>query len=170
MSEHYEILYIIPIQYGPDNLQPIIDKVNKTISDIGGNITLHEDLGKKKLAYPIKQVYQGYYILNEFDLDKDKLNSLNSEFKLLTELLRFQIIKKRIQTKDEIKKQEKMQEKQEKLKEEKLKQELKQTEKQAQSTEEEKTKTHVSKKTSEKASIEQLDEKLQKILNDSDFI
>lgn len=89
----YELLYIIPANFTEEEIVPIKDKIKKFIKDIEGNISHEKNLGLQKLAYPIRQVHRGYYILLHFDLDKEKLSKLNRDLLLTAEVLRHQIVK-----------------------------------------------------------------------------
>ena len=90
---HYELLYIIPAKYSEKELQPVINQVIPLIKKAGGEILRDDNLGRKKLAYPIKHVHQGYYILVEFDLKPNQLKGLNKDLKLMPEVLRHLIVK-----------------------------------------------------------------------------
>lgn len=92
--KHYEILYLISSQYSEPEAESIAEKVKELITKAGGKITLKDNLGKKKLAYPIKQIYQGYYLLYEFDLEQKDLKKLNNDLGLTNEILRHLIVKK----------------------------------------------------------------------------
>ena len=70
MTEHYEILYILPISLTPEETTPIVEKVAGLIKENDGAITKDENLGKQKFAYPIKALTHGYYFSYEFDLPK----------------------------------------------------------------------------------------------------
>ncbi|MEA3464367.1 MAG: 30S ribosomal protein S6 [Patescibacteria group bacterium] len=105
---HYELLYIISNKYSENELSPIIDKVRKIISDNGGNISYSEEWGKKKLAYPIKHFRYGYYNLAEFDLAGEKLVKINKALQLASEILRHQIVSKKLKTVQVIEKEKRI--------------------------------------------------------------
>ncbi len=90
---HYELLYIVSNQFSEDELNPIKDKVEKIITDHHGSITFKEDLGKKRLAYKIKQFRHGYYQLVEFDAPNASLPEINNLLRLMSDLIRHQILK-----------------------------------------------------------------------------
>ena len=98
MTNHYELLYLVPTSYTEEGLVPIKEKIQDLISKFEGEITREDSLGKKKLAYPIKGNHQSYYLTYEFDLDGDKLKELNKNLKLTSELLRHMIVKKKLQS------------------------------------------------------------------------
>lgn len=152
--EHYEILYILPMSYTAEEVKPINQKVAELIKTNGGTITKEQDLDKQKFAYPIKNQSHGYYFLYEFDLPTDKLLGLNRILQLTTEVLRFIVVKKQVKTeeqiKDEARIQEKIAQKREKVK-----------------TEEAKVEKVAKEKTKPKISLEDLDKKLDEILDET---
>ncbi|NUM25970.1 MAG: 30S ribosomal protein S6 [Candidatus Buchananbacteria bacterium] len=103
MTNHYELLYLVAANYTEEELEPIKQKVADEIKKFGGQITLEESLGKKKLAYPISKNHQGYYLLYEFDLEGSKLKDLSRNLKLSSELLRHIIVKRSLSRKTVIK-------------------------------------------------------------------
>ena len=106
--QNYELLYIIPNQYTDDEAAKIKDKVEDMLKGHGAAISVSENQGKKKLAYPINHVAHGYYILNEFELeDGTKLAEINNFLRLDKEILRAQVIIKKKLTAEQIEKQKK---------------------------------------------------------------
>ncbi len=89
----YELLYIIPQQFEDEKISSITEKVAEIIKEAGGRIIKEENLGKKKLAYLIKQTRRGFYILLELELLPSALQELNKNLRLMDNVLRFQIIK-----------------------------------------------------------------------------
>jgi small subunit ribosomal protein S6 len=98
MTKHYELLYLVPATYTDDELLPVKEKVKDLLKKFGGEITMEDSLGKKKLAYPIKKNFQGYYLLYEFDLEGSKLAELNKNLGMTNELLRHTIVTKNFKT------------------------------------------------------------------------
>ncbi|MDA2935805.1 30S ribosomal protein S6 [Patescibacteria group bacterium AH-259-L05] len=87
----YELLYIVPAPYTEKDLGGISQKIKKIISDLEGTITHEKILGGKKLAYPIKSIHRGFYLLVRFDINAKKINELNQKLKLTSEVLRHMI-------------------------------------------------------------------------------
>lgn len=151
---HYELLYIISNKFSENELSPIAQKVEKIITDHNGSITRQEEWGKKRLSYPIGGLIYGYYNLVEFDLVGDELREVDRLIRMTSEIIRHQIIKKKIKTIAEIEKDKKIAEKiaAKTAKEEK---EVKEKEKA---------------KEKEKIDLKELDEKLDKILETDDLL
>lgn len=94
MVNHYELLYLVPANYTDDELVPIKEKVKNLIKKFDGEVTMEDSFGKKKLAYPIDNNHQGYYLLYEFDLDGEKIKNLDQNLKLTNEIMRHIIVKR----------------------------------------------------------------------------
>ncbi len=109
--KHYELMYILPVKAGSEEDSALVDKVRAMLQNEGATITSETNLGKKKLAYPIKSLRHGSYILVEFDLPAEKLNRLNNWFRLSTEILRSQIISKPLKSPEQLAREKAFQEK-----------------------------------------------------------
>ena len=59
---HYEIVFIVhPDQ--TDQTQSILNKFSSIVSDSGGNVHRSENIGSRKLAYPIQDQFKASYAL-----------------------------------------------------------------------------------------------------------
>lgn len=94
MINHYELLYLVSANFTEDELNPIKAMVSSLITKFGGNITFEDDLGKKKLAYPVEKNNNGYYLLVEFDLEGSKLIELEKSLRLTNEIMRHMVVKR----------------------------------------------------------------------------
>jgi small subunit ribosomal protein S6 len=90
--KHYELLTIVPATYTEEELIPIEEKIKALIQQNGGQVTMIDNLGKKKLAYPIKKIRQGYYLLVRFDLAPEQTKKLEAELGLTTAVIRHTIV------------------------------------------------------------------------------
>ncbi|MDO9399403.1 MAG: 30S ribosomal protein S6 [bacterium] len=157
---HYEILYIVANKYSEDEAKLIEKKINKVLIDRGGKITFNQAWGKKRLIYPIKSFTYGYYFLAEFDLAGSLLAQVDKDLRMMSDVLRHQIVVKKIKTAERIAKDKKIADKiaARGLKEEKTIEDQKKVKEETK----EKIKTEVN--------LKELDEKLDKILETSDLL
>lgn len=162
ISDHYELLYIMPMSYTEEELKPINEKASNVIKDNDGKITREESLGKLKFSYPIDHQSHGHYQLYEFDMPKENLQNLNKALQLTSEIVRFLIVKKKLKTKEDIAQEKALQEKLTKRKEkeiDKIKEEKKEVKE-----------TPAKKAEKKKVSLEDLDKKLDEILDTDDIV
>ncbi|MFH1564454.1 MAG: 30S ribosomal protein S6 [bacterium] len=198
MMQYYELIYIIPVKFSGKEFEKIQNKIKEVIQKEGGQIAYEENLGKKKFSYAIKRNSQGFYIINEFDIESDKIKSVNEKIKLMSEVIRHLVFKKKKITEEERKKAKEKRERKEykkikmteqfdiekQLEDSNIKTEtpkkIEENEKQTEQNEEKieaeqekKEETEVKKlaffrkKEEKKIKLEDLDEKLDTIINDN---
>lgn len=98
MQQHYELLYIIPGTKAEDEVQPLVTAVHDLLTQQGGTIVKHDFWGKRKLAYEIKHIRYGYYEAIDFDFDTQKLGAFESAMRLNPNILRHQVIIRKVLT------------------------------------------------------------------------
>jgi small subunit ribosomal protein S6 len=161
--KHYELLCIIPAKYTEAELPGVEGKIADLIKKYEGEITSTQNLGNKRISYPIKAAQNGFYFVIELNLEENRVKDFENALKLTPEVLRHQLSSKKLKTQAEIEK--------EKLRQERIDQRL--AEKKAEETvaltedkiEEEKEQPIKQ----PKVSLEELDKKLGEIL-DGDII
>ncbi|MBP5256031.1 MAG: 30S ribosomal protein S6 [Clostridia bacterium] len=62
----YETMFIVDLSEGDDAVKSVVEKFTSLISD-NGTIKEIKEWGKRRLAYPINDMNDGYYVLVEFD-------------------------------------------------------------------------------------------------------
>ena len=90
-TKEYEILYFLSIALNDEEIKNIKHKLNQIIIDYKGAIIKEEDIGKKKLAYMIKNARHGYYILTIFSANPKVVSKIDHQIKLMPEILRHQL-------------------------------------------------------------------------------
>ncbi len=92
--QKYELLYIIPAKFTEDEIKGMSDKVGKIVSANGGEGLQATVLGRRKLAYPIDHVRNGYYVMTDFSAEEVAISKIDQALRLSTDVLRHLIIKK----------------------------------------------------------------------------
>jgi small subunit ribosomal protein S6 len=90
----YEVLYIVRADLEDDKVQDAVKRVNTLIERSGGQIERTNLWGKRKLAYEVKHQKEGSYVLQDFQLDPDKVPELEAGLKITEEVLRHLIVRK----------------------------------------------------------------------------
>ena len=65
ISEKYEVMYIINPNVGEEGIAALVEKF-KALIEQNGTIDEMEEMGKRKLAYDINYISEGYYVLVKF--------------------------------------------------------------------------------------------------------
>ena len=90
----YEVLYIVRADLDEDKVQDAVKRVNTLIQRSGGMPERTSLWGKRKLAYEVKHQKDGYYVLQDFQHDPDRIGELESGLKITEEVLRHLIVRK----------------------------------------------------------------------------
>ena len=62
----YEVLYIINPALGEEGIAALVEKF-KAMVEAEGTLTNIDEWGKRRLAYPINDLPEGYYVLMNFE-------------------------------------------------------------------------------------------------------
>lgn len=79
----YELMYLLGSDVADNEVPEAQTLVLKAIEDFGGTSVVENNLGKKKLAYPIKKTRNGYYVVVNFVMDTNKINGLAAKIKTM---------------------------------------------------------------------------------------
>ena len=66
LSANYEAVYILDPNLGEEATAALVAKF-KTLVESNGTLTEVDEWGKKRLAYPINDLLDGYYVLMTFN-------------------------------------------------------------------------------------------------------
>ena len=66
IKNSYETLFVIDPDLTEDAYRAMVEKFTKLITDNGGEIESVDEWGKRRLAYPINDKPEGYYVLVNF--------------------------------------------------------------------------------------------------------
>ncbi|PLX26594.1 30S ribosomal protein S6 [Candidatus Parcubacteria bacterium] len=86
--KHYEMFCVLPGTLGEDEVAAVVDNVAQTLGSHDAASVTREDMGKSRLAYPIKHIRYGYFQLFRFELEAEQLAKLEKSVRLLDNLLR----------------------------------------------------------------------------------
>jgi ribosomal protein S6 len=95
----YELMTILHPDIAEESLQGELDRISGFITDVGGELfeTLQDSpWGRRRLAYPIRSggrdVRDGYYTVWRFTLGPTRVDDLERELKLDTQLIRYIVL------------------------------------------------------------------------------
>ena len=90
----YELIYILTPELDQEAIQALIEKFNGIITNQGGTVDEVNEWGKKRLAYEINDIKEGYYVLVNFSGNGEVINELDRIFKITEGILRYLVVKK----------------------------------------------------------------------------
>ena len=99
----YEIMLALNPQLEDKELDSLLDKLKKIITNAKGEITKTNKWGKRRLAYEIKDFTEAIYVVLNFNIDEKIIPELERVMKLEERIIRYLLTlqdKEKIQNKD----------------------------------------------------------------------
>lgn len=93
ISGKYEIVYIIDPAKGEEGIAALVEKF-KAMVEAEGTLTGIEEWGKRRLAYPINDLMEGYYVLMTFTALPGVPAELDRQFRINENVMRSLIVSK----------------------------------------------------------------------------
>ncbi|MBS4026525.1 MAG: 30S ribosomal protein S6 [Clostridia bacterium] len=90
----YEIMYILRPDLEEEAREAAITKVNDLIVKNGGEIVKRDVLGKKKLAYEIKDYREGVYVLTYFQVAGSAIAEIERVLKITDDVIKYLLVLK----------------------------------------------------------------------------
>lgn len=87
----YETLLIVNPNLGDEETAAVVDKF-KSLIEANGSVEKVDDWGKRRLAYPINDLMEGYYTLIEFTSVPTFPAELDRKYKIDDNIMRSMII------------------------------------------------------------------------------
>ena len=83
----YETLFVVDLSKGEEAVKSVIEKFTSLIAD-NGTVNEVNEWGKRRLAYPINDMNEGYYVLVKFTSKTDFPSELERIFNITDGIMR----------------------------------------------------------------------------------
>ena len=90
----YELAVVLKPDLDEEAKAAEMQKVQNLITRFGGVIEKIDDWGKKRLAYEIQKVNEGFYSFVTFDAESSAPAEIESRMRIMENVLRYLIIRK----------------------------------------------------------------------------
>lgn len=88
----YESVVIINPNLEAEGIKALIAKISDLINS-NGTVSSVEELGKRKLAYEIKKLNEGYYVILKFEAKPELITELERVYRITDEVIKFIVVK-----------------------------------------------------------------------------
>ena len=85
----YELALVINAKLEDDARADAVEKVKELIERYGGTITDVDEWGKKRLAYEIQKMREGYYYFIHFEADASVPAEIESRIRIMDNVIRY---------------------------------------------------------------------------------
>ncbi|MBO4325567.1 MAG: 30S ribosomal protein S6 [Lachnospiraceae bacterium] len=85
----YELALVVNAKIEDDAREAVLQAAKDLIARFGGVITDVDDQGKKKLAYEIQKMTEGFYYFIHFDAEATVPNEIEQRVRIMDNVLRY---------------------------------------------------------------------------------
>ena len=94
----YELVFIVSPEVEVEEgngggFDAVVEKVAGVITDTGGQVEKTDLWGKRHLAYPIRRLSEGYYVVMQVRLGLEVIQELERWLKLSEEVIRYLLVR-----------------------------------------------------------------------------
>lgn len=89
----YEIMFIVKATLEEDAIKKCSDELQKLINNKPSKVVEFKEMGRKKLAYPIKKEVSGYYFVMTVEANHETISEFDRKVSINENVLRHLIIK-----------------------------------------------------------------------------
>ena len=89
----YELCLVLSAKLEDEQRADALEKVKGYITRFGGEIADIDDWGKRKLAYPIQKMDEGFYSFIHFTAEAAAPAEIEAQLRIMEPVLRFLIVK-----------------------------------------------------------------------------
>ena len=90
----YELALVVNAKIEDDARTATVEKAKEYITRAGGTVTEVEEWGKKKLAYEIQKMHEGFYYFIQFEADSQCPAEIERHVRIMDNVLRYLVVKK----------------------------------------------------------------------------
>ncbi len=85
----YELAVVVSAKIEDDARAEVIEKVKDLITRVGGNVTDVDEWGKRRFAYEIQKMKEGFYYFIHFEAESTVPAELEQRIRIMDYVLRY---------------------------------------------------------------------------------
>ncbi len=89
----YELAVVIKPNLDEETLKAEFESIKELIEKFGGTIEKVDDWGKRRLAYEIQKVNEGFYSFITFDSENNTPNEIEKRMRIKENVLRYLVVR-----------------------------------------------------------------------------
>lgn len=89
----YELAVVVSAKIEDDERAQVIEKVKALVERFGGQISDVDEWGKKRLAYEIQKMNDGFYYFIKFEAETTAIAEIESQMRIMDNVLRYLCVK-----------------------------------------------------------------------------
>ncbi len=89
----YELAVVVSAKIEDDERAATVEKCKALIERFGGSITNIDEWGKKRLAYEIQKMKEGFYYFIQFEAEGTVPAEIESRVRIMDNVIRYLVVK-----------------------------------------------------------------------------
>ncbi len=89
----YELCVVLNAKIEDENRAAEIERVKEMITRFGGTVTNVDDWGKKRFAYDVQKMKEGYYYFIQFDAEPTTPIEIENRVRIMENVVRYLCVK-----------------------------------------------------------------------------
>ena len=85
----YELAVVVSAKLEDEARADVIEKVKAMITRFGGNVTDVDEWGKRRFAYEIQKMKEGFYYFIQFESDSVCPNEVEAHIRIMEPVIRY---------------------------------------------------------------------------------
>ena len=90
----YELALVVNAKIEDEERAAVVEKAKALIARFNGNVTEVEEWGKKRLAYEVQKMREGFYYFIQFEADATCPAEVERHVRIMDNVLRYLVVRK----------------------------------------------------------------------------
>ena len=90
----YELALVVNAKIEDEAREAVVEKAKGYVARYGGTVTEVEELGKKRLAYEVQKMREGFYYFIQFEADATCPAEVERHVRIMDNVMRYLVVKK----------------------------------------------------------------------------
>ena len=89
----YELALVVNAKIEDEAREAVVEKAKNYVTRYGGTVTEVEEWGKKRLAYEVQKMREGFYYFIQFEADATCPAEVERHVRIMDNVLRYLVVK-----------------------------------------------------------------------------
>ena len=90
----YELAFVVNAKIEDEAREAVVEKSKGYVARYGGTVTEVEEWGKKRLAYEVQKMREGFYYFIQFEADATCPAEVERHVRIMDNVMRYLVVKK----------------------------------------------------------------------------
>ena len=90
----YELALVVNAKIEDEAREAVVEKAKSYVARYGGTVTEVEEWGKKRLAYEVQKMREGFYYFIQFEADATCPAEVERHVRIMDTVMRYLVVKK----------------------------------------------------------------------------